>query len=168
MIDGKTSGLFRMASRLMRAEATKNQNFEIEDLLTLMGRFFQIRDDYQNLCSTKYAADKGSFSDLDEGKYSFMLIHALNSKEAGQLKSILQMRARQGTLSTEQKAMIMAALARSKSMEYTLNALEDLQVKVEERLCEIECGLDDEKNWMFRAIMARLKVSDPTLHYLKV
>jgi hypothetical protein len=58
-----------MASRLMRTEATMNKykayfisfgnmapnvlrDIEVEDLLTLMGRFFQIRDDYQNLRSS--------------------------------------------------------------------------------------------------------------------
>ena len=35
----------------MVARSTESPNFDLEDLITLFGRYFQIRDDYQNLVS---------------------------------------------------------------------------------------------------------------------
>ncbi|KAK6538188.1 hypothetical protein TWF694_011070 [Orbilia ellipsospora] len=162
MIDGKTGGLFRMASRLMRDQATKNRELEVEGLITLLGRFFQIRDDYKNLESSDYAIAKGSLSDLDEGKYSFMLIHALNhDPNHTELESLLTLRSKQGFLTPQQKTLVMKSLSRAKSMKYTSKVLEDLQVEIDEKLQDIEkrIGQDGEfqKNMMIRAIMARLK-----------
>ncbi|KAF3244134.1 hypothetical protein TWF128_009833 [Orbilia oligospora] len=167
MIDGKTGGLFRMASRLMRDQATQNKDLEVEDLLTLIGRFFQIRDDHQNLRSVDYTRAKGSLSDLDEGKYSFMLIHALkNQKYNHQLKSLLQLRSQKGFLTEEQKDLIMKIMERSNSMEYTAMVLKEISMEVEVKLGYIEAqlaerGFKEDKNWMIRAIMARLKLPDP-------
>ncbi|KAK6520453.1 hypothetical protein TWF506_000707 [Arthrobotrys conoides] len=161
MIDGKTGGLLRMAGRLMRDQAIKNRGLELEDLLNLVGRFFQIRDDYQNLRSTEYSTAKGDLSDLDEGKYSFMMIHALNHSKDKRLQSLIQLRSRQpeGKLSPEQKALIMKIMTRSKSLEYTENVLEELQSRIHEKLETIEAA-GCEKNWVFRGIMARLAVAD--------
>lgn len=41
----------------------------------LFGRFFQVRDDYLNLTSTDYARQKGFAEDLDEQKFSYMIVH---------------------------------------------------------------------------------------------
>ncbi|KAK3377643.1 isoprenoid synthase domain-containing protein [Podospora didyma] len=79
MVDGKTASLFRMLARLMDAKShapSKPDLTSLTQLMTLLGRYFQIRDDYMNLTS----ADKGFCEDLDEGKYSLPLIHALNQK----------------------------------------------------------------------------------------
>ncbi|RVD81253.1 uncharacterized protein DFL_009124 [Arthrobotrys flagrans] len=76
--------MFGMAARLMRLEATQN-HLDVEGLVTLIGRFLRIRDDYQNLSSQNYARAKGSLSDLDEGKYSSMLVHALAATKDSQL-----------------------------------------------------------------------------------
>ncbi|KAK6527920.1 hypothetical protein TWF281_009181 [Arthrobotrys megalospora] len=142
MIDGKTGGLLRMACRLMKDQATKNRDLDLEDLLNIISRFFQIRDDYQNLQSTEYSTAKGDLSDLDEGKYSFMLIHALNHSKDKQLQSLIHLRSRQpdGKLSPEQKLLIMKIMARSKSLEYTGNVLAELQLKVREKLEAIEAA----------------------------
>ncbi|KAJ6259098.1 hypothetical protein Dda_5995 [Drechslerella dactyloides] len=165
MVDGKTGGLFRMACRLMKDQATKNRNLDVNDLMTLMGRFFQIRDDYQNLKSKGYSTAKGHLSDLDEGKYSFMVIHALNNARDNQLTSLLQQRSRQGTLSPEQKTLVMKHLEKTKSMEFTLNVLEELQVAVKQQLEEAEAQLDLDQNWIIRAIMARLRIASPEIRW---
>jgi geranylgeranyl diphosphate synthase type 3 len=39
--------------------------------------FFSIRDDYENLKSEDYAANKSFAEDLTEGKFSFPVIHAI-------------------------------------------------------------------------------------------
>lgn len=64
MVDNKTAGFFRLVLRMMAAEASVPMSLEKEETLlhfiTLLGRYYQIRDDYQNLVSeevrSQYAA----------------------------------------------------------------------------------------------------------------
>lgn len=59
----------------------------------MLGVIFQIRDDYLNLQSGKYAKNKGFGEDLTEGKFSFPIIHSIRSNPANiQLSSILKQR----------------------------------------------------------------------------
>lgn len=52
MVDDKTGSFFRLATRLMLAEAPKRPDpTGLLTLVTLTGRYYQIRDDYQNLAS---------------------------------------------------------------------------------------------------------------------
>ena len=46
----ETGGLFRMISRLVIAQSqSSNKPADLDRLMTLLGRYFQIRDDYTNL-----------------------------------------------------------------------------------------------------------------------
>ncbi|KAF3919373.1 Dimethylallyltranstransferase [Orbilia brochopaga] len=111
----ETGGLFRMIGRLMKAEATANQHLDPVDLMTLMGRYYQIWDDYNDLIDKD-----GNASDLDEGVYSFMLVHALTTASTSdvlQLKNLLGLRSRQGSLTKEQKNLIIGIINRAKSLE---------------------------------------------------
>ncbi|KAK6497448.1 hypothetical protein TWF481_011857 [Arthrobotrys musiformis] len=158
MIDGKCGGFFRVAVGLMRDQATRNRDLDVEDFLLFLGRFYQTRDDYNNLMSHEYTKTKGHLSDLDEGKYSLMLIHSLrNSKEGTQLKSLLTMRARQGNLSPEQKDTVMKILMRSESMEYTLNILEELDNGMDNQLGRLE-NQAGERNVILRAVLEKLRM----------
>ena len=47
----ETGALFQLLSHLMSANATVNKDVNLDSLSTLLGRYFQIRDDYQNLKS---------------------------------------------------------------------------------------------------------------------
>ncbi|KAK6540067.1 hypothetical protein TWF694_008897 [Orbilia ellipsospora] len=160
IVDGKTGGLFRIIGGLMRTEATQNGKVDIQELLTLLGRYYQIWDDYNDLISKD-----GSASDLDEGIYSFIMVHALtnsNPSDGLQIKSLLDLRSRQGSLTREQKALMMKVLARTKSLDYTVSVLGELQDAIENKLVEIESCLPENqkarKNWIFRAIMAKIRV----------
>ena len=75
MFEKKTGGLFRMLTRLM-SDSDRNL------LSCLIGCFFQIRDDYQNLASVDYAKQKEFAEDLDEGNYSFTVIHCIQTLES--------------------------------------------------------------------------------------
>lgn len=41
-----------MASKMMQAEATKNTDVNIDTLMNMLGRYYQIRDDYQDITNT--------------------------------------------------------------------------------------------------------------------
>lgn len=51
MVAKKTGGLFKLAVRLMQLVSTTT--YDLLPLVELVGLIFQIRDDYQNLCSDK-------------------------------------------------------------------------------------------------------------------
>ncbi|GMG07914.1 unnamed protein product [Aspergillus oryzae] len=54
MIDHKTGGPFRLCVRLMQGESSgKTEHIDARRFVTLLGRYFQIRDDYQNLTSAE-------------------------------------------------------------------------------------------------------------------
>ncbi|KAF3316522.1 hypothetical protein TWF173_001808 [Orbilia oligospora] len=158
MVDGKTGSLFRLAARLMKAEATQNKDLNVDGLVTLMSRYFQIRDDHQSLASMA----PGDPSGLDEGKYSLALIHSLNNSNLNdreQLESLLLLRNRQGNLFPEQKSLVMKIFARTGSMGYTVKVMERLENEIERRLESLEGTIiGAERNWTMRAIMEYLRV----------
>lgn len=45
------------------------------------GLYFQIRDDYCNLSLKEYSENKSFCEDLTEGKFSFPIIHAIQSQD---------------------------------------------------------------------------------------
>lgn len=115
MVDKKTGGLFRLLARLMVAASPRKFDAQlsssIEALVSLVGVQFQIRDDYQNLQSADYANQKGFCEDLDEGKFSFPLIHALSCESQEQiLRELLRRRQTLEGLSREHKVLILKEL----------------------------------------------------------
>ncbi|KAA0203433.1 hypothetical protein HAZT_HAZT007628 [Hyalella azteca] len=74
----KTGGLFGLAIRLMQLFSDCDASFS--KLMDILGLYFQIRDDYANLCTQEYCDSKGYCDDLTEGKFSFPIIHAIHSR----------------------------------------------------------------------------------------
>ena len=168
MVDKKTGGLFRMLSRLMVAESPvgdKVQEGGLDLLSCLIGRFFQIRDDYQNLASADYAKQKGFAEDLDEGKYSFTLIHCIQVLEsdpkfagdAMQLRAFLMKRGREGKLSIEAKREILAIMKKTKSLEFTLGVLRELHKELDREVGILEAKFGEE-NFSMRLLLDVLKL----------
>ena len=142
MVDKKTGGLFHLLTRLMIAESPVSAKNGISDglnqLSCLIGRFFQIRDDYQNLASADYAKQKGFAKDLDEGKYSFTMIHC-------------------GKLSNESKREMLAMMQKTKSLEYTLDVLRELHGLLNKEVRSLEAQFGEE-NFTFQLMLEILKV----------
>ncbi|KAI8623120.1 geranylgeranyl pyrophosphate synthase [Xylariaceae sp. FL1651] len=168
MVDDKTGGLFRMLTRMMMAESSSSITLPSNalDLLScLLGRFFQIRDDYQNLTSENYAQQKGFAEDLDEGKYSFTLIHCIQTLEAGssqagnamQLRALLVKRRFEGKLGTEAKLEILAMMKKTKSLEYTLDILRELHSRLEKEVQNLEMKFGRE-NFQLGVLLKMLHV----------
>lgn len=175
MVDKKTGGLFRMLTRLMVAESPVGGGGDDDGRLTdddlnllscLIGRFFQIRDDYQNLASADYARQKGFAEDLDEGKYSFTLIHCIQALEAGhaglagdamQLRAFLVKRRAEGRLGHETKREVLAIMKRTKSLDYTLGVLRELHGELDKEVGRLEAKFGGE-NFALRLMLEMLKV----------
>ena len=160
MVDKKTGGLFQLPARLLQRLSNDRNSTDIESMICLFGRFFQIRDDYQNLADPDYSRQKGFCEDLDEGKYSFPLIHALNgegTRERLQLEALLHSTRDNGSLSREAKELVLDHLREAGSMEYTRTLLEGLRCQIDEELARLE-KMTGEENWILRLLMSKLKV----------
>ncbi|KAJ8113439.1 hypothetical protein OPT61_g4437 [Boeremia exigua] len=168
MVEKKTSGLFRVMSRIMIAESPMRQAVSssvLDSFTCLLGRFFQVRDDYLNLVSVDYEKQKGFAEDLDEGKFSFPLIHCIQTLEgdaqymgeAMQMRSFLLKRRVEGQLSDEAKREVLEMMRLTSSLDYTLDVLRVLQDKLETEVARLgaEFGLD---NSPMKKILTLLRV----------
>ncbi|RHZ64646.1 hypothetical protein Glove_321g22 [Diversispora epigaea] len=130
MVSNKTGGLLRLGVKLMQ-EASKSKVDEYVNLVNIIGIQFQIRDDYMNLQSEKYADNKGFCEDLTEGKFSFPIIHSINKDlNNRQLINILK----QHTTSIDLKHYAVKLMKESGSFEYTLNYLAQVDQHVRDMI----------------------------------
>ncbi|RIB01871.1 geranylgeranyl pyrophosphate synthase [Gigaspora rosea] len=129
MVSNKTGGLLRLAVRLM--QLCSESKIDYVPLVDDIGIHFQIRDDYMNLQSKKYADNKGFCEDLTEGKFSFPIIHSINSDPNDRrLINILK----QHTTSVELKHYAVNIMSETGSFEYTRNYLEKTDKMVREKI----------------------------------
>ncbi|KAF7623689.1 hypothetical protein AFLA_007416 [Aspergillus flavus NRRL3357] len=160
MIDNKTAGFFRLVLRMMAAEASVSMSLEKKNTLlhfiTLLGRYYQIRDDYQNLVSDEYAAKKGFCDDLSEGKFSLILIHTLNnSPTADRIRGLMFGGDRAG-MSQEIRSYILSEMEAAGSLEYTKRIITELYETLWRMLDELEATLGP--NTLLRALVQFLKI----------
>ncbi|KAG0249476.1 geranylgeranyl pyrophosphate synthetase, partial [Mortierella polycephala] len=113
MVNDKTGGLLRLAVKLMQAASGCEADYV--PMVELIGIHFQIRDDYLNLQSSQYSANKGFCEDLTEGKFSFPIIHSIRANpKSRKLLNILKQKP------TEQEVKIYAVslMNATKTFEY--------------------------------------------------
>ncbi|KAF2708718.1 terpenoid synthase [Pleomassaria siparia CBS 279.74] len=158
MVDGKTGGTFRLLIRLMAAEAGFGVVARLDRLCRLLGRYFQIRDDYQNLVSREYNAQKGMCEDLDEGKYSLPLIHALShTVKSHQIRGLISQRHIAGGLTVEQKRLMLDLMHEAGSFAYTVEVLYALHSELMTEIERLE-EMFGKANHEFRLLLEILKV----------
>ncbi|OOQ85950.1 hypothetical protein PEBR_23234 [Penicillium brasilianum] len=143
MVDNKTGGLFRLMLRLMEAESPAASSASLVKLLTLTGRYYQIRDDYLNLTSVEYTSKKGFCEDLDEGKFSLLLLHLLNhTRHPDRITAPLFNRASGARdLAREVKVHIIQAMDKAGTFEYAQGVLKYLHEETMRTLDEVEADL---------------------------
>ncbi|QPC69260.1 hypothetical protein HYE68_000012 [Fusarium pseudograminearum] len=146
MVDGKTGSLFTLLAGLMRSEATTHRDLDVSLLMKLVGRFFQARDDYQNLC-------------CDE--ISLPLIHVLATKspQQGRLLSIFQQRKCGNGLCPEVRKLALEDMIAAGGMEYAKKTALGLQESVNETLSMYESKVG-QKNWLLRLAQKKLEIED--------
>ncbi|KAJ3346519.1 geranylgeranyl pyrophosphate synthetase [Allomyces javanicus] len=130
MVGNKTSALLRLGIGLMveyRGNTDLPPLLAYTTLCTTLGNLFQIRDDYINLVSAEFAATKGYCEDIEEGKFSFPVIHSIRSNPHDrQLLNILK----QHTTDPHLKRYALQLLDESKSLQYTREYLRALDADV--------------------------------------
>ncbi|XP_070187577.1 geranylgeranyl pyrophosphate synthase-like isoform X2 [Littorina saxatilis] len=122
MVIRKTGGLFGLAVRLMQLFSENKRDFK--PLLDVLGLYFQIRDDYANLLSDEYKANKSYCEDLTEGKFSFPIIHAIRAnRQDNTLLNVL----RQRTTDNDVKKYCVDYMKKMGSFVYTRSYLIELE-----------------------------------------
>jgi geranylgeranyl diphosphate synthase, type III len=135
MVGNKTGGLFRLSIKLMQAES--RSLVDCVPLVNIVGLIFQIQDDYRNLFSEEYSANKGMCEDLTEGKFSFPVIHSIRSDPSNlQLLNILK----QKTADEAVKRYAVAYMQGTGSFEYTRKVLGILIGRARKMAEEIDEG----------------------------
>ena len=176
MIDMKTGGLFRLIARLMLSVSTIQPRADVartEDtgaapapgdawfdrLFRLVGRFFQVRDDYMNLASTVYSKQKGWCEDLDEGKLSYLVVHCCTSQPMlrDHILGLFRSNQQGGGMSDEGKHYVLGCLEKSGSMEATRAFLVEMEDSIEEETVRLE-QLFGEENAMIRLLMGSVSI----------
>lgn len=129
MVLEKTGGLFRLAVGLMSAFSENKTDFV--PLVNTIGLYFQILDDYLNVQSPKYHQNKSFFEDLTEGKYSFPIIHSIQSNTRdNRLQKILTKK----PSNMEMKKYAVSIMEETHSLEYTVQQLEQLKTSLDEQI----------------------------------
>jgi ophiobolin F synthase len=164
MVDNKTGCLFRMLVRLMQGESEQGSVFDFDRLTLLFGRYFQVRDDYMNLSSTEYSDQKGFCEDLDEGKFSFPIVHCLEHHPEFRDYIIGVFRQRpivpshgSQELSKESKIHIVEDLRRFGTFDACRTYLVEMEASLDAEIGNLEKATG-ETNPVLRLILARLSV----------
>ncbi|KAH8803528.1 geranylgeranyl pyrophosphate synthase [Xylogone sp. PMI_703] len=164
MIDNKTGGMFRMLLKLMQAESPSTFFSNFDHLMFLLGRFFQIRDDYMNLQSGYYSDQKGFCEDLDEGKFSYPIVYCLehHPKFKDHIIGIFRQRPTFTNqiitpLSHESKMHIIEILKSTGTLKAVLKHLQQIEADIEAQLDRLE-AVTGEKNPILRLLLIRLSM----------
>ncbi|RAH79187.1 putative geranylgeranyl diphosphate synthase [Aspergillus japonicus CBS 114.51] len=157
MVEHKTGGLVRLFGRLMALHSTNPVKVDMIDFSNRLGRYFQTRDDYQNLVSAEYTKQKGFCEDLEEGKFSLPLIHLLQTMPDNHvLRNVWMQRRVRGTATHAQKETILDLMKRNGSLQFTEDTLGILYGHMEKSICELERKFGAE-NFQLRLILELLR-----------
>ncbi|XP_046392537.1 geranylgeranyl pyrophosphate synthase isoform X2 [Ischnura elegans] len=144
----KTGGLFMLAIRLMQLFSDNKDDYT--KLASILGLYFQVRDDLCNLAMQEYQDNKSFCEDLTEGKFSFPIIHAIRSQpDDNKVMNIL----RQRTRDIEVKKYCVSLMDRYGSFAYTRQLLEQLDSEAREEISRLgsnplmEAVMDEVGNW---------------------
>ncbi|KAJ3644206.1 hypothetical protein Zmor_026876 [Zophobas morio] len=135
VVQGKASYTFMWGVRLLEMFAkTKKINFSNE-FWDKIGYFIQVYDDYINLHNPKWATVRVFCDDLDEGKFSYPIIHAIQSHpEDHRLINLLKKR----PLDLESKKLFVDIMESFGSFEHSREFLEDLKRGILEEVKKIK------------------------------
>ncbi|EAW24472.1 bifunctional terpene synthase/polyprenyl synthetase family protein [Aspergillus fischeri NRRL 181] len=159
MVDGKTGVMFDMIIRMMHCFSSSQTVPvpELSQLTKLLGRWYQVRDDYQNLQDEQYTAQKGLCEDLDEGKLSYPLTVCCNTDPTAQriIMGILRQRLPGTPLQFNVKMQILDLIRRSGALQQTWELLQKFKKQADAALSNLE-AITGVPNEGFRVVLTLL------------
>jgi ophiobolin F synthase len=169
MVGNKTGALFEMIVNLMiaasptslqKSHANHNIQEAFKQFSSLIGRFFQVRDDYMDITSVDYANKKGFCQDLDERKFSYMMVYTWkrNPEIRDQIQGLFKSM-EQGQVDVfKTKKFIVSLLERSGSLAATKAMLLQWQEKIAQQINILE-GLFLQANPALHLLLETLKIA---------
>ena len=98
------------------------------EIITDLGIYFQINDDYINLTSKEYSKKKGLYDDIYEKKFSFIIVDIVANKKKGYAE-IIQLFEKE-KLTQEDVEKCITLILNTDSIQYTKNYLEKLKLSI--------------------------------------
>jgi geranylgeranyl pyrophosphate synthase len=143
MVDKKTGAMFHLMFSMMSAAAGERSEMACFDKLSmLLGRWFQVRDDYMNLQAADYTRQKGFCEDFDEGKISYPVLccHANDKFHGEVILGILRQTSAstKGTLSNEAKLQLLETLKRNGALHESFTLVKSLERQIEAEVGRLE------------------------------
>ncbi|OBT87521.1 hypothetical protein VE02_03757 [Pseudogymnoascus sp. 03VT05] len=148
MIDGKTGAMFKLLVNLMKS-LVPSQIWPVSDfdkLTQLLGRWYQVRDDYQNLKDPEYTEQKGFCEDLDEGKLSYPVVLTCNSDPTARtiILGIFRRKDTGTPLPRSVKMQILGLIQKAGALAKTWQLVQQLAKEVEDTLSALETTLGEQ------------------------
>ncbi|CAH1375960.1 unnamed protein product [Tenebrio molitor] len=126
---GKFGSLLIFSVRLLQLFSNNKTDFSV--LIQKLSLFCQIYNDYLSLHSKKYSTLKTFCDDVTEGKFSFPIVHAIQSQpDDDEVLNILKQR----TTDIEIKKRFVSLLEKFGSFRYTRKTLEKLRDEAVEEM----------------------------------
>ncbi|GKT94804.1 geranylgeranyl pyrophosphate synthetase [Colletotrichum tofieldiae] len=169
MINQKTGALLSMVSELMIAASPKYRaNSLSQQRLTqkafssfsrLSGLYYQVRDDYMNIVSADYASRKGYAEDLDEQKFSYMLVYMAQQtpEMMDQVEGMFKAMKNGDADALETKKFIVSLLQKSGSLGATRKLLMEWQQGITKEIETLESEFGA-PNPTLRLLMESLRI----------
>jgi geranylgeranyl pyrophosphate synthase len=138
MVDKKSGSTFRMLARLMQAASMEGSTLDFELLAQLLGRWYQIRNEYLGLLTGNN--QRGFGEDLDSGKISYAVVRCCNVDPAakGIILGIFRQKPEGASLTTEGKIQILELLHKSGALQATYDLIRQLGRDIMKTVSELE------------------------------
>ncbi|KAK1955891.1 geranylgeranyl pyrophosphate synthetase [Colletotrichum sublineola] len=181
MVDRKTGAMMQLLVGLMQIAATSSDprygsldptHLEDKDgarqrllrFTQLFGRFFQVRDDYLNIssCESSYMEKKGFAEDLDEQKFSYILVHmyARNAEARDKVEGVFRAARQMGKEKhdgIQWKRYILGLLEESGALNATRQVLVEWHKEMMAEIGELEREFGA-GNGMLRLLVEMLRI----------
>ena len=173
MVDGKTGAMLKLIIHLMHSMSDQRQMDSamplFDRLVLLLGRFYQVRDDYQNLQDDTYSEQKGFCEDLDEGKISYPVIACCNTDPAAKDIILGIFREKRdpsvNPLPKSTKIFMLQIIDRSGAFESTWNMLQTLGKDTWDALLALEEATGKASPGLQQMIKMLINTVQPPKHW---
>ncbi|VVD04150.1 terpene synthase-like [Leptidea sinapis] len=137
MLTKKTAGVFLFCYRAL--QLFSEEKIDYTDFVIKLGFYFQLRDDYCNICQQKGLEEMSQltnensrdfYDDLTEGKFTLPIIYATRTSKADTVLNILRQKTRDITL----KKYFVSLLEECGGLQYTREIMKDLDSSLRDEI----------------------------------